>query len=1201
MMRLISFRPHFWVPLLLVTGLFWAWSQPSRAADPKFVGVLAWAVEDEGIKRLDLSDETLEKLLAFIDKQEEEAVNLVQQIRGLTPAEQEAKLRPFREMSEQKAMQLLTVEQRGILNQMQYARNGLASLANPQVTEILTLTKEQQESIKKLLAERGEALTQGTEQQQRAVRSQYEGRLSELLTAEQRTRWEKLAGVKLADQVAQNTPQKPATEKDQPKDEPKDDAEKDDAEKTATPEAVATRRVGPDGKIQVRFNFRYAPWKEVLDWFAEQAELSLQMDYPLQGTFNYIDKNYYNPDQAIDVMNGVLLTKGFTLIRRQQQLLMVNLDDEIPDVWVEFVPLEELDQRGHYELVKCLFQLDKMTPEEAEADLQKLIGPHGQINIFPTAKQIMIQETGGQLRRIKAMIEAVEKPRQTIEEPVNELVLKHVTAESILPVARVLIGLNEEENRGEDISMAVDPLGTRIFATGSEENLAILKDLIKRLDIDPGTTATNQQPTEQPQLMTHPIQVANPDTAYQVLQTLLQGLPDINMTLDASTNKIIARAPPSAHRIIQETIRELEGEVPQFEIISLKSLDPTVALAMIGNMFGGDPEAENPDGPKVTADPITMKLFVRAKQSEITAIQQMITRLEEETSSANGGNLRLLPYTGNSALEAIQRVERFWTGDNQIRIVTPMERDETSIFDFRETSPPSATDDDAPKSPEPTGAPESQPGTRPLPPATQPKPVSSGKDVKPGNKVLPPRDKTTQARSATYFVSQLPAEQDESSGKKAAAEGNGATAQLAQAPVQPTGQPAGKSAKPEIKIELTPDGILVYCEDKEVLDRFEQLLRQIAPPASAAGQRKITVFYLKYIKADVASALVQQVLSGGDTMGGGVGSLMSDMTTNLLGGGGGLMGMLLGGGGAAEPAATTSFQASGTVSIVPDIRLNALIVQANPDDLETVEQLLKVIDKESSVTSVQTKRKPRLIPVIYTSAENIAAVIKEVYADRIAGGSSRGGQSSRQPSPEDFMRALRGGGRGGSSGSSRGGQAKGEEPKMTVGVDAQSNSIVVSANDQLFEEVEDLVRTIDQAGTQTNDTTVVRTLKFSNPAMIQKALTSILGDSIQTSTTSSTSGSRTGSSRTGSSRTSGGSSDQASSEAIRRRMEFIQRLQQSGGGGGSRGFGGSTGGSRGFGGSTGGSRGSGGAPSSGRSSGGSSRGSGGSSRGSGGR
>jgi len=395
---------------------------------------------------------------------------------------------------------------------------------------------------------------------------------------------------------------------------------------------------------------------------------------------------------------------------------------------------------------------------------------------------------------------------------------------------------------------------------------------------------------------------------------------------------------------------------------------------------------------------------------------------------------------------------------------------------------------------------------------------------------------------------------------------------------------------------MTANGLLVYCEDTAVLDRFEQLLRQIAPPASMVGKRKITVFYLKYIQADVASAMVQQVLSGGDTGMGGVGSLVSDMTSNLLGGGGGLMGMLLGGGGgAADQSTTASFQASGTVSIVPDVRLNALIVQANAEDIETVEGLLKVIDKESSETEVQTKRKPRLIPVIYTSAENIAAVIKEVYADRISGGSSRSGQSSRQPSPEDFIRALRGGGRGGSGGSSRGGQAKGSAPTMTVGVDAQSNSIVISANDQLFSEVEDLVRTIDQAGTQTNDTTVVRSLKFSNPAMIQKALTSILGDSVQTSTTSSSGSSRTGSSRTGSSRT--GSSGQATSEDMRRRMEFFQRLQQSGsrGGFGAGGRGSSTGG-RGFGGSTGGSRGSGGGvPSRGSSGGGSSRG--GSSRG----
>ncbi|MFP6620477.1 MAG: hypothetical protein VB877_14115, partial [Pirellulaceae bacterium] len=687
MTRSITFRFSAYF-LFLGTALFFNQHGKLSAADPNFVGVLAMAVEDEGIKRLELSEETLEKLLAFIGQREEKVVNLVQQIRGLAPAEQEAKLRPFREESEKLAMQLLTVPQREILNQMRIASKGMDSLVDPQIATVLTLTKDQQESIKKLLAQRTEALTQGNEEQQNAVRSEYEDRLSGLLTAEQRGRWEKLSGVKLVEQVAQ----KPA---DEPADEPAD------TDTTDKPAVAETRRVGPDGKIQVRFNFRYAPWKDVLDWFASTAELSLQMDYPLQGTFNYIDKNYYSPDQAIDVMNGVLLTKGFTLIRRQKQLLMVNLEDTIPDVWVEFVTLEDLADRGHYEIVKCLFQLDKMTAEEAEEDLQKLIGPLGKIWVFPAAKQLLVQETGGQLRRIQTMIESVEKPRQVVTEPVTEMTLKFITAESILPVARVLMGLNEEENRGENISMAVDPLGTRIFATGSEENLAILKDLIIRLDIDPGSTTSTQQPTEQPQLMTHPIQVANPETTYEVLQTLLQGLPDINMTLDSTTNKIIARAPPSAQRIIQETIRELEGEVPQFEIISLKVLDPSVALAMIGNMFGGDPEAENPTGPKVTADPITMKLFVRAKRSEIDAIQQMITRLETENTADNGGNLRLLPYTGSSALEALQRAERFWTEGNQIRIVTPQDTDDTSIFEFRETSPDPQPAAPAPQEPQP--------------------------------------------------------------------------------------------------------------------------------------------------------------------------------------------------------------------------------------------------------------------------------------------------------------------------------------------------------------------------------------------------------------------------------------------------------------------------------------------------------------------
>ena len=122
---------------------------------------------------------------------------------------------------------------------------------------------------------------------------------------------------------------------------------------------------------------------------------------------------------------------------------------------------------------------------------------------------------------------------------------------------------------------------------------------------------------------------------------------------------------------------------------------------------------------------------------------------------------------------------------------------------------------------------------------------------------------------------------------------------------------------------------------------------------------------------------------------------------------------------------------------------------------------------------------------------------------------------------------------------------------------------------QLFEEVEDLVRTIDQAGTQTNDTTVVRTLKFSNPAMIQKALTSILGESVTTSTTSGAAAAvEPDPAEPDPAEPDLAVATRLPRDAIRRRMEFFQQLQRGGAGGSSRGAGGGSG--RGFGGSTGG-------------------------------
>jgi len=170
--------------------------------------------------------------------------------------------------------------------------------------------------------------------------------------------------------------------------------------------------------------------------------------------------------------------------------------------------------------------------------------------------------------------------------------------------------------------------------------------------------------------------------------------------------------------------------------------------------------------------------------------------------------------------------------------------------------------------------------------------------------------------------------------------------------------------------------------------------------------------------------------------------------------------------------------------------LNALFIQANPTDLEMLEQILKVIDQAQSPEDVSVINKPRLIPVQYTTAEEVAAVVKQVYADRM---SPAGGGQQRQPNPEDFIRALRGGGgRGGGGGNDSRRQAE-ETQKMTIGIDTRTNSLVVTAPEPLFNEVKSLVAQLDQEQPSGNETIRIVTLKNASPAAVQQAITQIVG------------------------------------------------------------------------------------------------------------
>ena len=199
----------------------------------------------------------------------------------------------------------------------------------------------------------------------------------------------------------------------------------------------------------VRFSFRYTPWPEVLKWIAEQCELSFNLDYTPKGTFNFVDETrMYTPTEALDEINGALLAKGYTLARRHQSLYIIDLENDLDKKFIRDLLNEtsedELDRRGRFELAKVRFQLRTIEAELAEQQVQNLIGPQGSIVTIPAARQLIVTETGGNLRTIKGILELIQSRAGEL----HSFRLQHANGgRRGSPWAKPLLGIAEDEKR----------------------------------------------------------------------------------------------------------------------------------------------------------------------------------------------------------------------------------------------------------------------------------------------------------------------------------------------------------------------------------------------------------------------------------------------------------------------------------------------------------------------------------------------------------------------------------------------------------------------------------------------------------------------------------------------------------------------------------------------------------------------------------
>jgi type II secretory pathway component GspD/PulD (secretin) len=1094
-------------------------------------------------------------------------------------AEMQASAEKLRLAAEEQFKAVVTPEQFARLRQLAWQRQGAAALVDDAIAAELKLSPEQVTQLKTIVDEsRQVAMSRGfrvSREEREQARAELETKLLAVLTDEQKSAWTtKLGapaptpperpegrgpgdrgpggfagfppaggtpaggtppGAPLATPTAPSTvpgagpgsvPAVPASTPGQPA--PAD---------SAPPVAVVV-----DGQKKLTFNFRFAPWELVLKWFAEQADLTLDLSATPPGTFNYYDNGQYTVTEALDVLNGYLLQKGYILVRRDRFLVSLNIDNGIPPNLIPQVALEELETRGKNELISIVLPLDGTDAETAAADIKELLGPQGKVVPLKKTNRLFITDIGGNLRKMYALLSAsgsVSNGSRTF----RSFTLKEVTPLEADRMLRDLFGLpartasgavvatpmfpnwrpeqggRDDRDRGrsggggggeqpqpgqpgqapgfpqamnrDQMQIAIDARTNSLLVTAKPEEMVLVEQAIKTLDV-PGSRGG----AGQAQLEVYPLQTADTRSVVEMLNTLLPGM---KVTEDTKSRRVSVFALPDEQRQVREIVKQLDGTASEnVTVIGLRRLDPVAAAQSLKSLFSSN----RSDAPSIEADAQGRRIMVRGSSDQVSQVKALLAQMGEDGNSTGGsgaGGLRTIPLGGRDSQQVLTLLEQLWPKEeaSPLRIVVPSALSPTRDGARRERMRSDEGEPSGPIRRVLTPEPNVAPVERRIEPARERSPVESGEEAESDPEALEELEETSESEPAAAQPS-LADELKALLGDEPA----GQPAEDAEMESEVVRTPAAGEGSPVV---IAPNGgsLIVTSDDEAALDRVEKLIGTLLQAAPA--RTKWTVFYLRTADATETATILGNLFPQGTVS-------KSDSGSGLFGGLGSSL-SALGSSGGAMTGLNSLSNSSEALRIVAEPRSNALFVAGPADTVDQIEATLKVLDANELPESFR-ERVPRQIVVEHADVEKVAEVVKEVYKEQLevnplaalAGGGNRGGGGGFNP-----LAMMMGGMAGG-------GNQKAPKVQMTLAVDDRTNTLIVSASETLFKQVEAMVKTIDLAAKEAKATVRVVPLTTTNGAIISQALGAMVPKIKVTSSSAIPSG------PSGTSRSSGGSS-----------------------------------------------------------------------------
>jgi type II secretory pathway component GspD/PulD (secretin) len=904
----------------------------------------------------------------------------------------------------------------------------------------------------------------------------------------------------------------------------KEGDKKKDNDKKPEGGPVQRPRMSPDVKAKpiteevtlndegVMFNMKGQSWESVLQWLADESKLTLDWQELPGDTLNLTTTRSYSLEEARDILNRHLLSRGYTMLL-EGELLSVHKLSDVKSSLVPRLQPEDLESQFDHSLVKVSFDLDWLIADEAVEELAPLLSKAGKISKMSRTNRLEIMDTAGTLKDIYQIL-LMEQSESGQEQLVKTFRLEHRRANEVMTLLMDLLGMDRPpgsgagggggNNMGEVTNVmrqmtqqlqkmasnsggggggkggSREPTKTRlvlnqrenmILAQAMPDQMAIIEKAIAQIDVP--TDARHSLLQNMNKFRVYPLQTVDPQSLVDLLTELGDMAPGTVLNVNKDKKSIVAFATLADHLTITTLVEKLDQSGRVVEVIPLRRLEADYVAGTIRALMApeakddnssrysyysryssSEPKQEEKDF-KVEADIENNRLLVYANTVEMEEIMELLQKLGE-LPNPNGidDGIRVFEMSpAENPHDVLERLKQLWRGDNELQIDIPE------------------------------------------PPVDAEEPASEESDVPDKAKAAPvsvtsvPQDTSTGRMTAAEFFAMLHKEslerQQAQTTKPATMNWQPKTKhqsgdlQLpaaavvetdnARQPILTFAEDDGKTfRRPPVRFSLSPDGqLIVTSDDKEALQEVEDLLKKLVQPAP-----NYKVFHMKHATPSWVTINLEEYFRAEE-------ETETSMSYDYFYG-----------------YRPSTKKKSGSPSlgrrrqptfIYDNLTSTILVRDADRKQLRVIEDLIAIYDVAEPADS-RSMRVTRIFKLKNSQAETVAQAVKDVFRDLLSANDKaleKKGEEKQQARVYSYF-----GGGDDDEGDEAPIRFKG---LLSIGMDTTSDTLVVSSKASLMESVSELILELDEAAEQTSILHVVKVDPTVDITLIQERLSKALG------------------------------------------------------------------------------------------------------------